>query len=151
MNSLPVDPVRLREKHDQQNLAERIAGEAARALAELPRFSPSTMARIATQIETRRIGSYRPRRRRWTLAAAAFLLGIATAASAARLDLVPEWITRMVHRSASSSTPVSGNVKATTVRSEGATGRSNSAQHARASCGSECRVCESVDTVEPNC
>src|ERR1035437_5097747 len=106
MNGLPVDPVRLREKHDQQNLAERIAGEAARSLADPPRFSPSTMAKLAAQIETHRIRSRRSRRRRWTLATAAFLLGVATAASAARLDLMPGWITRMVHRLPISSTLV---------------------------------------------
>ena len=95
MNGAAMDPPRLREHHDQANLAERIAGQAARDLAERDPLPEIALARIAARIE-----GDRPRRRSlwlgWAVVTGAFLLGIVTAASAARLDVVPRWLTDLV-------------------------------------------------------
>jgi len=99
MNLVPGDPVRLMDQRDQPQLVERIAGQAARDLADPPRLSSTAMARIAVQVDAARMQAARthePLRFGWVLVMGAFLLGIVTAASAAHLDLLPRWITPRV-------------------------------------------------------
>jgi hypothetical protein len=91
------DPARLREQLDPANLVERIAGQAARDVPEPAPLTAVSRTRIAAHIEARGKGSFRLPPRGWLLAMGAFLLGIATAASAAHLDLVPRWIDRIIH------------------------------------------------------
>jgi hypothetical protein len=90
------EPARLRDRHDQPNLVERIAGQAARDSAEPAPLSPIAMARIAARIRARRAGKVSRASLSWALVMGAFLLGIATAASAAHLDLVPRWLVRIM-------------------------------------------------------
>jgi hypothetical protein len=98
MSGLPADPIRLCEQRDQPCLAERVAGAAARELSLPARFSPGAMARVAMDIEARRVRKIGAPRRNLVLVLAALLLGIATAASAAHLNLVPRWITHVLQR-----------------------------------------------------
>lgn len=94
MNDDHVNPARLRERRNQVDLVERIAGQAARDLPEPPPLSPSALARIAMRIEEHN----KPRALRFgrALVAASVLLGIVTVASAARMDLMPRWMAKMV-------------------------------------------------------
>jgi hypothetical protein len=96
MNLLPEDPVRLRDQHDQSELVERIASQAARDLADSARLTSTALARIGDRIDAGRSKNPEPLRLGWVLMVGAFLLGIATAASAAHLDLLPRWLTRNV-------------------------------------------------------
>jgi len=96
MNGEHRDPARLREQVGQSNVVERIAGQAARDMPEPEPLSNIGMARIAARIEAQRNRNVRLPSRGWILAMGGFLLGIATAASAAHLDLVPRWLTRIV-------------------------------------------------------
>ena len=95
MKEPPAHPVPLKDRCDQPDLVERIAGQAARDLPEPPQLSPSTLARIAMRIEER---ASKPRALHFgrVLVAASVLLGIVTVASAARMDLMPRWIAKMV-------------------------------------------------------
>jgi hypothetical protein len=95
MNGHSENPARLKDQHDQPNLVERIAGQAARDMSELIPLSATAMARVAARIDGRRSQRH-GLRLGWVLAMGSFLLGIATVAWAAHLDLVPRWITRIV-------------------------------------------------------
>jgi hypothetical protein len=132
MSGLPTDPIRLCEQRDQHCLTERIAGAAARELASPVRLSAGAMARVAMDIEARRSRRHRSHRPSFadmetlggspslpafrlrrakpgyaiaTWIAAAFLLGVATAASAAHLNLVPSWITNFLWRAPTARVP----------------------------------------------
>ena len=84
---------RWKEHGDQLNLAERAAGEAIRAMRTPEPLTGPQLARIAAHVRS----SSRPNRSRmWTVVAAAFVLGVATAASAARLSFVPHWMVHLV-------------------------------------------------------
>jgi hypothetical protein len=123
MNDAPDDPVRLRDQHDQPNLVQRIAGQAARDLTESAQLSCTPMARIAVQLQAAQVQAARnhePLRLGWVVVAGAFLLGIATAASAAHLDLLPRWlapkgqddpqpVSRRATLPATKARPVAGN------------------------------------------
>lgn len=95
MNDNHGNSARLRDRRDQPDLIERIAGQAARDLPEPPPLSASALARIATRIGER---TSRPRRFRLgpVLVTASVLLCVVTVASAARMDLLPRWIVKMV-------------------------------------------------------
>jgi hypothetical protein len=88
MNDLLPDPPRWRDANEQANLTERTAGATVRSLAQPEPLSPAQLARIAARIRaarTRRVPRLLP-------VFAALLLGIATAASAAHLNLLPSWL-----------------------------------------------------------
>ena len=106
MRGLPEDPARLRDQRDQPNLVERIAGQAARDLAEPAQLPSATMARIAARIDAGRTKNPRSLRLGWVLVIGVLLLGIVTAASAARLDLVPRWLTRIVQGKPKPASPL---------------------------------------------
>jgi hypothetical protein len=93
MKDVVWEPNRLRDRHDQADLVERIAGQAARDTAEPEVLSALAIARISAQIDARRGQQRRLTPLAWSLAVGAFLLGIVTAASAAHLDLLPRWLT----------------------------------------------------------
>lgn len=94
MSGFLKDPPRLKEKHDQSNLAERIAGQAFRDMTPAAPLSSTALARIAARVEES-ASVPRPRRRlRWALVCCALLLGGATAASAQHLDILPRWLVR---------------------------------------------------------
>jgi hypothetical protein len=88
-------PRRLKEQSRQSNVIERIAGQALRDLPRPKPLSPITLARIAERIDEQ--GPDRPGRRRygWVFVGAAFLLGLATTASAQHLDVIRRWVTRI--------------------------------------------------------
>jgi len=96
MKGLPEDPTRLRDSCDRPNLVERIAGHAARDLSQPEQLSSFAMAKIAARIDADRPTRSGSLRLGWVLVVGSFLLGIATAASAAHLDLVPRWVTRIM-------------------------------------------------------
>jgi hypothetical protein len=88
MNDLLPDPQRWRDANQQANLTERTAGATLRSLAQPEPLSPAQLGRVAAHIRaarTRRVPRLLP-------AFAALLLGIATAASAAHLNLLPRWL-----------------------------------------------------------
>ena len=92
MSDFLPDPLRWKERLDQSNLAEREAGRAIRLMREPEPLPGSQLARIAAHIR-----AARPRRRYfWVTVTAALLLGGATVASAAHLNVLPTWLTRMV-------------------------------------------------------
>ena len=89
MMGFPPDPTRWQDEQGQANLAVRAAGETIRALPQAEPLAAAQLARIAARIRTER-----PHRlHRWVPVAVALLLGIATAASAARLNILPGWLT----------------------------------------------------------
>jgi hypothetical protein len=96
MRGMISEPTRLRERHDQSDLALRIAGQAARDTALPAPLSRAAMARIASRIEAGRSKGRGLPSLGWAMVIGAFLLGIVTAASAAHLDLLPGWLTRIV-------------------------------------------------------
>lgn len=96
---------RLKERHDQPNLAERIAGQVVRDLPQPPVLSSTTLARIASRIDERSPTGQRQRRPRWIFAAATFVLGFATLAYAKHLDILPDWLTRSVRSEANLASP----------------------------------------------
>lgn len=86
------DPPRWKDDVEHGDVAERAVGHAIRcARAVPPRRAPS-LGRVVAGIRA----SQSPRRLTWAVVTAAFILGLATAASAARLDLLPSWLTRIV-------------------------------------------------------
>lgn len=88
MNDSLRDPPRWKDRTDQGDVAERAAGHAFRcAAAEPPRAAPP-LARVAARLR----GSRRPIRLVWAVTATAFILGLATAASAAHFNLLPAWL-----------------------------------------------------------
>lgn len=84
-----LDPPRWKERDDQLDLAERAAGRAFRMLRPAELSGPQ-LARVAADIRAARPN----RSRTWLVVAFAFVLGIASAASAARLDVVRTWLNR---------------------------------------------------------
>jgi hypothetical protein len=88
MTDLLADPQRWKDGVGQTNLAERRAGETIRSLNQRGPLSDLQIARIVARIR----GTHPRRGHRLVPALAAFLLGIATAASAAHLNLVPSWL-----------------------------------------------------------
>jgi hypothetical protein len=89
MMGFPPDPPRWKDEQGQANLAERAAGETIRALPRPEPLAATQLARIAARIRAKP-----PRRlHRWVPLTVALLLGIATAASAARLNILPGWLT----------------------------------------------------------
>jgi hypothetical protein len=103
MKGVIAEPTRLRDRHDQANLIERIAGQAARDSVEPAPLSKAVLARIATDIDASRGKQGRPSSLAWALVTGAFVLGIVTAASAARLDLLPRWLTSFIPAAAKRS------------------------------------------------
>ena len=92
MSDFLSDPPRWKEGLDQANLAEREAGRAIR-LMQAPEPLPSSQL---TRMDAR-IRSVRSQRRTfWITMTAALLLGGATVASAAHLNVLPGWLTRIV-------------------------------------------------------
>jgi hypothetical protein len=92
MNDALHDPPRWKDGVEHGDVAERAVGHAIRcARAVPPRRAPS-LSRVAAGIRS----AQSPRRLTWVVVTAAFILGIATAASAARLDLVPSWLSNLV-------------------------------------------------------
>jgi hypothetical protein len=92
MNGLLRDPPRWTDAGEQGDRAERAAGDAARSARALLSRPAPPLARVTARMRPARAAG----RRAWILAAAAFVLGVATAASAAHLDLLPTWLERMV-------------------------------------------------------
>jgi hypothetical protein len=115
------EPARLKERRDQSNLIERIAAQALRDLPREKPLSTTALARIADNIDSRAPRSrwwrvspagqgggeaarkgwgarwgVSARRYGWVFVTAAFVLGIAAAASAERLGAIPRWLTGMV-------------------------------------------------------
>lgn len=90
MSGRTSDPIRWRDREGACDRAERSAGAAVRLIDEPPPLSPDAWTRLSLEIR-----GGRPRHQtRVAYLAAAFLIGVTTAASAARLDLVPTWLTR---------------------------------------------------------
>jgi len=89
MSNLPPDPRRWKDEHEQTNVAERAAGETLRSWPPPEALGPVALARIAARIRATRPRTWH----RFILVTAALLLGVATAASAARLHILPAWIT----------------------------------------------------------
>jgi hypothetical protein len=80
-------PPRWREQDDSPDPLDHAAGEAVRAIHHQP-LTPVQVSRIAARIRT----ATSHRRHRLIPAVVALLLGIATAASATHLDLLPRWL-----------------------------------------------------------
>jgi len=92
MNDLLPDPPRWKERFDQTHVAEREAGRVIRVMRAPEPLPAAQLVRIAARIRVER-----PRRRTfWLAATAALLLGGATVASAAHLNVLPGWLTRIV-------------------------------------------------------
>lgn len=89
MKELFEDPPRWREHRDQNNVAERTIGQDLRAIRTPAILSGAQMARIAARIRPSRPRYSRP----WLVVAAALVLGVATAAFATHLHLLPRWLT----------------------------------------------------------
>lgn len=88
MNHLLPDPPRWKDERAQANLAERSAGETLRSLPQAEPLTPVQLSRIAARIRVTR-----PRRLgRLVFLTLSLLVGVATAASAAHLDLLPTWL-----------------------------------------------------------
>jgi hypothetical protein len=92
MSDFLPDPPRWKERPDQANLAEREAGRAIRFMATPEPLPAAQLTRIAASIR-----AARPRWRYfWLTVTAALLLCGATVASAAHLNVLPSWFTRLV-------------------------------------------------------
>jgi hypothetical protein len=85
-------PRRLKEQRDQSNLFERLAGQAARDIPRARPLSATSLARIATRIDEPVPATRRRRGYAWAMMTAAFLMGIATAASAQRWTGLRQWL-----------------------------------------------------------
>lgn len=103
MSDFLLDPPRWKDRDDQSNLAERAAGAAIRSLDPSKPLSPGQLARIAARIQPTPCA--RSPRRLWLALAAGLLLFTATAASAARLSLLPHWLVAVFHRDPPPRTP----------------------------------------------
>jgi hypothetical protein len=91
MSDILSDPPRWKDRLDQANVAEREAGRAVRSMTTPEPLPAARLARIAA-----RIRDGRPRRRTfWLTVTAALLLGGATVASAAHLNVLPGWLQRI--------------------------------------------------------
>jgi hypothetical protein len=93
---LDEPPRRLKERSDQANLIERIAGQAVRDLPRPRPLSPTTLARISGGIDDRVPVEARRRRYAWVFMTAVFLLGAATAAGAQHLQTFRRWLMHVV-------------------------------------------------------
>ena len=93
MSDASHDPLRWKDQTDQSDLAERSAGHAVRCVRAVPLRSAPSLSRIAAHVHASRPS----KRLAWVVATAALILGLATAASAAHLNLLPSWLTRMVN------------------------------------------------------
>ena len=101
MSDFQPDPPRWKERQDQSNLAERDAGRAIRFMRAHEPLPAAQLTRIAA-----RILAARPRRRTfWLTVTAALLFGGATVASAAYVNVLPGWLTRMVKARAAEPAP----------------------------------------------
>jgi hypothetical protein len=86
-NGLP-EPQRWKDGRDQSDLTERTAGETLRSIPEHEPLSAVQLARIAARVRVAE-----PRRpHRLVFVMLALILGAATAASAAHLDILPAWM-----------------------------------------------------------
>ncbi len=85
-------PPRLKQRSDQANVIERIAGQALRDLPSPKPLSALALARIADDIEKRAPVASVPRRTFWIVVTAALLLGVGTAASAQHLGVIRRWL-----------------------------------------------------------
>jgi hypothetical protein len=88
MKELFEDPPRWREHREQSDRAERTLGQDLRAIKTPAPLSGPQMARIAAGLRPSRP----PRSLPWLVMAASLFLLVATAASAARLNLLPRWL-----------------------------------------------------------
>ncbi len=94
MSDFLHDPPRWKDRTDQARLAERAAGKMVRAMGRAEALSGPQLARIAARIRGQQS---RPRRLRlWAPAVMALLFGGVAAASAARLDVLPRWLSDIV-------------------------------------------------------
>ena len=96
MNHPLRDPPRWKDESAQADVAERTAGRAIRCACDVPPPPAPSLARVVVRVRSART----PRRLGWMLAPVAFVLGLATMASAAHLHLLPTWLTRLVRPSA---------------------------------------------------
>jgi hypothetical protein len=88
MNHLLPDPLRWKDERAQASAAERAAGETLRSLPQPEPLTSVQLTRIAA-----RVRATQPRRRyRLVFVTLSLLFGVATAASAAHLDILPTWI-----------------------------------------------------------
>jgi hypothetical protein len=101
MNDLLPDPPRWKERTDQANLAEREAGRAIRFMRAPEPLPAAQLTRIAARVRAARS----QRRYFWLTVTAAVLLCGATVASAAHLNVLPGWLTRMVKPRPAESAP----------------------------------------------
>jgi hypothetical protein len=95
MSDFLPDPPRWKDQIQPSNLIERAAGIAVRSLDPPKPLSTSQLARIAIQVrpdQTKRFPT-----RFWLTVTVALLLGGATAASAAHLNILPNWLTPTIH------------------------------------------------------
>ena len=91
MSDILSDPPRWRDRLDQANVAEREAGRAIRLMRTPEPLPAVRLVRIAA-----RIRGGRPRQRTfWLTVTATLLLGGATVASAAHLNVLPGWLLRI--------------------------------------------------------
>jgi hypothetical protein len=88
MSEILEDPPRWRERTDQLNLTERELGQALRAMSTRAPLSGPQLARLAAGLRQPRTG----RSSLWLAVAASFVVGAATAASAAHLNILPRWL-----------------------------------------------------------
>lgn len=120
MTDLLPDPPRWRDTADQSSYAERTAGAVVRGLSSIAPLSPRQLVRIKARMASS--SCKRWPLRFWATVTAALLLGCATAASAARLGLLPAWLTgEATPKSLQSSPPriPHGRAKRTSMRSLG--------------------------------
>jgi len=91
-------PPRLNEQHGQADVVERIASQTLRKLQKAKPVSERSLNRIALAIDERVRDAQPARRHRYRLAfaAAAFLLGGTTVASANHLDVIPRWLAHVM-------------------------------------------------------
>lgn len=92
-------PPRLKQRSDQANVIERIAGQALRDLPSPKPLDALALARIADDIEKRAPVASTPRRTFWIVVTAALLLGVGTAASAEHLGVIRRWLDAKVRPS----------------------------------------------------
>jgi len=92
MSDLLPDPPRWKERLDQANLAEREAGRAIRCMRAPEPLPAAQLTRIAARVRAARSGH----RYFWLTVTAVLLLCGATVASAAHLNVLPSWLTRIV-------------------------------------------------------